>query len=199
MREISGNFWEFGGSLVLTGQYPYILEDKGRICLPEPLRKEMPGDKVFITKGIDRCLWLFSASNWKGVFGRIMAKTSIFDHDSAQLQRYFIGSASELVFDKVGRIAIPQSLREWAYLVRNVTVMGSGNRVEIWNSERLSALSNGENGDREVVSIAQKFGEDFVGFGTGNGDYRTGGAGNVAATNIADVAAADSAQTGSAA
>jgi len=120
---------------MLTGEFRNTLDEKGRISLPARMRSELPGTSLVLTQGVDTCLWLFPPQQWEELSTKLMASTSLFQARSRLVQRRILAPAQEVEIDRLGRISIPQSLREWAHLSRECVVLGISKYIEIWNSE----------------------------------------------------------------
>jgi MraZ protein len=119
----------------LTGEYNSTLDDKGRLSLPSRLRAVLLGNIQVLTKGMDKCLSLYPQEEWNLFKQKVMDSTTVFNSGSRNLRRRLIGPAQELEIDKAGRIAIPQTLREYAELSRDCVILGQDEYVEIWNAE----------------------------------------------------------------
>jgi len=117
---------------VLIGEYAHSLDTKGRVNFPAKLREGL-GAHFFITKGLDGCLFVYPEEEWKVLEEKIrqlpMSK-------GRKLQRFFFAGAAELEPDKQGRVLIPPSLREYAGLDRDVMIVGTLVRAEIWDKQR---------------------------------------------------------------
>ena len=122
------------GVNLLTGKYDNSLDEKGRILFPAKLRSGISGDVIWITQGMDRCLWLFTAEEWEKLSSRLMESASPFNARNLQVLRRFIGPAQQLEFDKSGRLSIPQSLREYANLSKECVILGVYKYVELWDA-----------------------------------------------------------------
>jgi len=123
----------------LTGEYSVTLDEKGRICLPASLRKEMNEPILRLTKGEDDCLWLFTPAKWEElVSSKIKEYTDLFSRNDRRLMRQFIGPAQEVEVDKAGRIPIAVKLREFAGLSKECVVLGQIDYIEIWDEGRYS-------------------------------------------------------------
>lgn len=118
---------------LLTGEFNNTLDDKGRVSLPSRLRAGLPGNILVLTQGVDQCLWLFPPEQWKELSRKLMESTSPFQAKSRMIQRRIIAPAQEVEIDKAGRIAIPQSLREFARLSKECTILGIEKYIEIWD------------------------------------------------------------------
>ncbi|MBR4888676.1 MAG: division/cell wall cluster transcriptional repressor MraZ [Clostridia bacterium] len=117
---------------MLMGEYNYSLDTKGRVTIPQKFRDDL-GDRFYITKGLDGCLFVLSEQQWNG----FVAKLGELPLSKARnLQRFFFAGACEAEPDKQGRVLIPQSLRDYAGLTKDVAVIGAAVRAEIWDSDR---------------------------------------------------------------
>ncbi|MDQ7795198.1 MAG: division/cell wall cluster transcriptional repressor MraZ [Spirochaetia bacterium] len=140
---------------LLTGEFKNMLDEKGRLSLPARLRSDLPSSLV-LTQGVDTCLWLFAPEEWEELSQRILASTSLFQARSRLIQRRIIAPAQEVEVDKLGRISIPQSLRDWAGLSKECIILGISRYVEIWDSQRYQAYL-AEN-QSEFLSAAEELG-----------------------------------------
>lgn len=109
------------------------LDDKGRIMLPAGLRSELGGNTLFITQGVDRCLWVFSVEQWDKISKEINETSSIFQSKTRILMRRILAPAQEIEIDKTGRINISPALRQYAGLTRECAVLGMNTYMEIWD------------------------------------------------------------------
>jgi MraZ protein len=122
---------------MLTGSYKHPLDAKGRCVVPKPLRSQL-GERVYLTRGVEGCIWLFAVDEWLR-FAKQIGRRPALSGDGLLLSRYFLGTCFEATFDRMGRIQIPAALREWAGLEGDVVIAGVGNRVEIWSAQRWDA------------------------------------------------------------
>ena len=118
----------------LTGEYNNTIDEKGRLSFPTKLRTAVPGNVLMVTKGSDRCLWLFTADEWEAFESKMMSNASPLKSKSMQVVRHFIAPAQPVEFDKNGRLSIPQSLREYAGLSKECTVLGVAKFIELWDA-----------------------------------------------------------------
>ena len=116
---------------MLIGQYCHSIDAKGRLIVPVKFREDL-GEVFYITKGLDGCLFVLSSSEWARLQEKIKALPI---SKSRKLQRFFFSGAAEVEIDKQGRILIPQPLRDYAKLKKDITFIGTSSRAEIWNSE----------------------------------------------------------------
>lgn len=117
---------------MLIGEYAHTLDVKGRVNFPAKLLTDL-GDRFILSKGLDGCLFVYSAEEW-GNLERKIKELPL--SKSRPLQRYFFAGAAEVEVDKQGRIVIPQKLREHAGLEKDVMIIGASSRAEIWDRER---------------------------------------------------------------
>ncbi|MDR0552314.1 MAG: division/cell wall cluster transcriptional repressor MraZ [Spirochaetaceae bacterium] len=143
----------------LSGGYNSTLDEKGRFTFPQRVRdsisdKDHPCAELVITRGIDKCLWAYSPDKWQE-FAAKLESANAMKQDVRLLQRHFLGWAVNIEFDKLGRLAVPQSLREWANLKRECVVMRLGGRIEIWDADAYRSYSGEADGGGKVEAAAE--------------------------------------------
>ena len=107
---------------LLTGEYNNTIDEKGRVSFPVKLRTAVNQNVLMVTKGLDRCLWLFTTEEWDAFQTKLMSNASMMKSRSLNVVRHFIAPAQPVEFDKNGRLSIPQSLREYANLSKDCVV-----------------------------------------------------------------------------
>ena len=123
---------------MLIGEYQHNIDPKGRIIVPSKFREDL-GECFYVTKGLDGCLFVLSPKEW----GRLQEKISSMPVSKARgLQRFFFSGAVEVQPDRQGRILIPQVLRDYAGLVKDITFIGASSRAEIWDSAQWNAFNS---------------------------------------------------------
>ena len=115
----------------MTGQYAHNIDAKGRLFIPARLREEL-GQSFHVTIGMDHCLSIYSNESWDA----FMEKLRELPYSKAKALRVLSANAVDCEPDAQGRILIPAKLREYAGLQKEVVVIGSFDRAEIWNAER---------------------------------------------------------------
>ena len=122
---------------MFIGEYRHTLDEKGRIAIPAKLRYSKVGEDEYwvATKGFDRCLFLYPRYEWERIVKKINERLSFTKKEDRSFLRMFISPATEQAVDRQGRIAIPQSLREYAGIQKEVVTLGAVNRIEIWSEE----------------------------------------------------------------
>lgn len=140
---------------MLIGEHVHNLDPKKRLSIPAKFRKEL-GARAVLTRGLDGCLWLFPRTQWEALAQRI-AGLPMAQSDSRSFARLLLSGASEVQFDSLGRILVPDYLKQYASLSREVVVTGVHTRLELWDRsawEKYKAKLE-KNGD----AIAQKLGD----------------------------------------
>ena len=119
------------GGAAVTGQYAHNIDAKGRLFIPARLREEL-GQTFHVTVGLDHCLSIYSDESWAAFTDKVRA----LPYSKAKALRPLFANAVDCEPDAQGRILIPTKLREYAGLQKEVVVIGSFDRAEIWNAER---------------------------------------------------------------
>lgn len=119
---------------MLIGEYTHTIDDKNRVSLPSKFRSLL-GKKIVITPGLDQCLFAFTLKEWEKIAGKLSENSSMLSTDMRSFTRYMFGGASEVEVDNIGRILVPDFLRERANLKNKVVMIGVQNRLEIWNEK----------------------------------------------------------------
>jgi MraZ protein len=137
------------------GNYLQRLDGKRRPVVPQKFRDQIGEAELrrglVVTPGLDGCLFLFSMSLWEAVAGELgSAHFSRFD--TRKLQRLFLSQAKEVTPDKVGRISLPDELREMAGIEDEVMFVGLWNRIELWNPSRWQAVTETHPGQTEELT-----------------------------------------------
>ncbi|MDD5450231.1 MAG: division/cell wall cluster transcriptional repressor MraZ [Candidatus Omnitrophica bacterium] len=119
------------------GEYEHSLDKKGRIIVPSKFREAAKAhyvEKFFITRGLDKCLFIFTEDEWKNQELKFK-NLSFTKKESRSFNRLFFSGTSELELDKQGRILIPKYLKDFAGIKKDIIIIGVSNRIEIWARE----------------------------------------------------------------
>ncbi|MBP1930650.1 MraZ protein [Ammoniphilus resinae] len=132
------------------GEYQHTIDEKGRITVPAKFREEL-GEKFVVTRGLDRCLFVYPMEEWKQLEAKL--KTLPFTRSDARaFTRFFFSGATECELDKQGRVNIPGPLRQHANLDKDCVVIGVSSRVEIWSMQHWeSYFEESENSFNEIA------------------------------------------------
>jgi len=140
---------------MLIGEYHYTLDSKKRLAIPAKFRKEL-GKKIIITKGLDNCLVLYPVNEWK-ILSEKLSRLPSSRLDARGFARIMLAGAVDVNLDKAGRILIPDYLKKYALLKKNVVLLGLSNRIEIWDEKRWSKYR--ERTEGEMGNIAERLEE----------------------------------------
>lgn len=136
---------------LLTGEFFHTVDSKGRVFVPAKIRESL-GDSFILARSVDGCLSLYDMTEW----GKITDKLALLpDSQTRPIKRFLFTFASETVPDSQGRIVIPQGLREYAAIEKDVAVLGVGDHAEIWRLDRWNDIKNGD----DAVNIEEKMRE----------------------------------------
>ena len=117
--------------MMFIGEYQHALDPKNRIIVPARLREGL-GNKFVITKGLDGCLYAYPLEGWK-ILEQKLKTLPLTNKDARAFVRFFFSGACEIELDKQGRGLIPQNLKEYAGIEKDIVSIGVLNRVEIWS------------------------------------------------------------------
>lgn len=119
---------------MFLGEFQHNLDYKGRVSVPKKFRRQLTKGSI-LTKGLDRCLFLYTKDSWEKLANRIK-ELPVTGKDARAFGRYLFTGATEIDFDQLGRIAIPEYLRTYAGLKKETTIVGVLERIEIWDKKR---------------------------------------------------------------
>ena len=127
----SGRKW--GATIMLMGEFHHNIDEKGRLIIPSEFRSEL-GERLIITKGLDKCLFVYSETEWNKVMQKV-GSLQFTKKNVRAFERTFIGGASIIEFDKQGRINITSPLVHYANIQKECVIIGVNERLEIWGLE----------------------------------------------------------------
>jgi len=138
------------------GEYAHSIDRKGRLILPAKIReiaKNQFVEKFFVTRGLDKCLFMFSEEEWRSQENKF--KSMPFTRQQSRtFNRLLFSGAVEVGFDKQGRILLPQYLKDFAEIKKDVMIVGVSNRIEIWAKDKW--LEFFDNSRQSFEEIAEK-------------------------------------------
>ena len=137
----------------MTGQYRHNIDAKGRLFIPAKLREEL-GEVFHVAVGQDHCLSVYSDPVWQ----KMKAKLEDLPYSEVKPMRTFFANASDCEPDAQGRILVPAKLREYAGLTKEVVVIGSLNRAEIWDAARWTAMEEEDFNSGALEAAMEKLG-----------------------------------------
>ena len=130
-----------------TGEYNNIIDQKNRLSIPAKYRKALDiiNDKTFVlTKGFDKCLFLYPLEEWKQVAKQLSSLSTIKGKNRSFI-RSIVRYANYLKYDSQGRIQIPESLLNYSCIKKNVSVIGVIKKIEIWDPGTLANFESKTN------------------------------------------------------
>ncbi len=119
---------------MLIGEYQHTIDTKRRLAIPAKFRKDL-GDRAIITRGLENCLVLYTLTEWEKQAKKLEALPT-GQADARNYARIMLSGACDAELDKLGRILIPDYLKNYAGLKKNVAILGLSNRMEIWDAEK---------------------------------------------------------------
>ena len=116
---------------MFMGEYKHSIDAKGRIILPADFREELT-DNFVITKGLDNCLFLYTAEEWDKLSTKLR-QLPLAKAEARDFVRFFFAGARQAECDRQGRFLVPANLRAHAKLQKDVVLIGISNRIEVWS------------------------------------------------------------------
>jgi len=126
------------------GEYLHTLDRKGRLILPSKIREVAKAnfiEKFYLTKGLDRCLFMFAEEEWRTQEQKFKLM-SFTKQEARKFNRIYFSGAVDIIPDKQGRILIPTYLKDFAEIKREVVIAGVSNRIEIWSADLWKGFYN---------------------------------------------------------
>ena len=136
----------------MTGEYQHSLDAKGRLFIPAKLRDEL-GEMFYVTISMDKCLNAYSAESWKEFSDKVNAMPYV----KQRKMRPLYANAAKCELDAQGRILLPQKLRDYAGLTKNVTVIGSNNHAEFWDTDAYDQVCSDEMTPENIAAMMEEF------------------------------------------
>jgi MraZ protein len=120
------------------GEYFHSIDRKGRLILPAKFREVAKAnfiEKFFVTRGLDKCLFMFSEEEWRSQENKFKA-LSFTKQQARTFNRLYFSGAVEVIPDKQGRILLPPYLKDFADIKKDVVIVGVSNRIEVWSKDK---------------------------------------------------------------
>jgi len=129
----------FPFALMFIGEYHHTVDDKGRMAVPVKFRAALAEGAV-VTRGLDRSLFLYPRTEWQTLAEKLAA-LPMGQADTRAFARLMLAGAMEVELDKSGRVNVPEYLRSYAGLKKQVVVAGLYNRLELWDEDAWNAYA----------------------------------------------------------
>ena len=140
---------------MLIGEYIHTIDTKKRLSLPSKWRREL-GKKLVVTRGLDNCLFIYPLKEWQKISQKI-GQLPLGQADTRGFNRFFLSGAVEVEVDSVGRILVPDFLKDFAGLSEKVALAGIHDRVEMWDEKLWKEYKRRIEGQADA--LAEKLGE----------------------------------------
>ena len=136
------------------GEYNHTLDSKARLILPARFRelcKEYTFDRFFMTRGLDKCIFMFAEEEWR-LQEKKFKTLSFTKQEARNFNRLFFSGAAEVIPDKQGRVIVPSYLKSYAQIEKDVVVIGVSNRIEIWDQAAWQSFYSSSAGSFERIA-----------------------------------------------
>lgn len=135
---------------MLIGEYTHTIDSKNRLSLPSKFKKEM-GKTVVVTRGLDKCLSVYTKSGWQKISEKL-SSLSISKTEERAFNRFMLSGATEVSVDSMGRVLIPEYLKEFGSLDKKVVWTGMGEKAELWDEKKWAKYIAQTNKDPESIA-----------------------------------------------
>jgi len=140
---------------MLIGEYKHTLDPKKRLSIPSKWRKDL-GKMLIVTRGLDNCLFVYPQKEWQKITEKI-GQLPLGQADTRSFNRFFLSGAVEVEVDSVGRILVPDFLKDFAHLDSKVVLAGIHDRVEIWDEKQWTEYKTQI--ESQADALAEKLGQ----------------------------------------
>ena len=142
-------------SVMFIGEYSHSVDEKKRLAVPSKFRGELK-NKVVVTRGLDKCLFIYTMKAWEELASKL-GTLPVGEAGTRSFTRLMLAGAVDVDVDKQGRILIPDYLKEYAGLAKNVVIAGLYNRLEIWDEKKWADYK--KNAEKNSDEIAEQLGK----------------------------------------
>lgn len=140
---------------MLIGEYRHSIDSKKRVSIPAKMRKDL-GEKAVLTRGLDECLFIYPEPEWEKLVAKL-SNLPMGTSSARSFSRFLLSGAVEVELDQLGRVLIPDYLREYAHLKKQAVVVGVHPRIEIWDDAAWQEFKGKTESNAE--ELAEKLGE----------------------------------------
>lgn len=139
---------------MFIGEYLHTLDDKGRLAVPKKFRSLLENGAV-VTRGLDHCLFLYTRNEWEKLAEKL-SSLPFAQANTRAFARLMLAGAMDVEVDKQGRIILPEYLRAYSSMKKDVIVAGLYNRLELWDAEEWKRYT--KKTEQESNEIAEQMG-----------------------------------------
>ena len=140
------------------GEYHHSLDDKNRLIIPSKFREQL-GESFIVTRGIEKCLFVYAKSDWDKIVEKLQS-IPFTKKDARNFMRFFLSGATDIEFDKQGRITVSNPLALYANMKKECVIIGVGERLEIWAKEEWENFF--DNSKDNMTEIAENLFDESV-------------------------------------
>lgn len=140
---------------MFIGEYQHSIDPKKRLAVPSRFRDELK-NKIVITRGLDKCLFIYPMKVWQELAGKL-GTLPVGESGTRSFIRLMLAGAIDAEIDKQGRILIPDYLKQYAGLNKNVIIAGIYNRLEIWDEKKWKIYK--KSAEKNTDEIAEQLGK----------------------------------------
>jgi MraZ protein len=141
-----------GSAVVFTGEYRHTIDAKGRLIVPSRLRDQLGENEVMLTIWPEGCISVWSGEEWDKLYAQLQEQRRS-EKGNRKLQRRLYTQGRWDRVDKQGRITVPEHLKQWAGIGKEVVIAGVGDHVEIWEPSKYDA----DQGDIDEQGLIELF------------------------------------------
>jgi MraZ protein len=147
---------------MFSGRYEYAIDDKGRLSIPAKFRDSLSShytQSLVLTNHLDGCIVAYPVKEWDILQNHVESTGATLRKDAKNVLRFFYSGATECSIDRLGRILVPQSLRNFGAIRKNVVIIGMNKKIEIWAEERWNEVVKQAAIDQEkMADLASELG-----------------------------------------
>ena len=135
---------------MFMGEFHHSIDEKGRLIIPAKYR-ELLGNTFVVTRGIEHCLYVYPEKTFQNIVQKLES-LPFTKKDARAFNRFFMSGATAMEFDKQGRVNISDPLVNYANLTKNCVIIGTIDRLEIWDEEAFQEFMNSATEDMSLIA-----------------------------------------------
>ena len=140
---------------MFIGEYQHSIDPKKRLAVPSKFRTELK-NRVVVTRGLDKCLFMYPMRVWEEI-AKKLGNLPVGESQTRSFIRLMLAGATDCEIDRQGRILIPDYLKDYAGLDKNVVIAGLYDRLEIWDETKWDEYK--KNAEKNTDEIAEQLGK----------------------------------------
>ncbi|MEA2006638.1 MAG: division/cell wall cluster transcriptional repressor MraZ [Patescibacteria group bacterium] len=140
---------------MFIGEYQHILDQKKRVAIPSKFRSKFKRGAV-VTRGLDNCLFIYTKSEWESIASKL-GSMPVGERSTRSFVRLMLAGAVDVGLDSQGRVLVPEYLKDYAKLSKNVVIAGLFNRLEMWDENAWNKYK--QSAEKSQDEIAEQLGK----------------------------------------